>query len=118
MAHLFFENIVRTFGLPDEALHDRDPRFTTDFWRQLRDNLGSCAVLSSAYHPQTDGKAERAHCTIEQAIRCILAKHSLPPDDWCKVVGTLELGLNSANAEKYWQATNFGGLWGASKLAY
>ena len=28
-----------------------------------------------------------------------MAEHSLSPDDWCKVVGTLELGLNSANAE-------------------
>ena len=35
VAHLFFENAVRTFGLPDEVLHDRDSRFTADFWRQL-----------------------------------------------------------------------------------
>ena len=56
-------------------------------------------MFSSAHHPQTDGKAERAHHAIEQAIRCRLAEHSLPPEDWCKVVGTLELGLNSANAE-------------------
>ena len=91
--------MVRTFGLPDEVLYDRDARFTADFWRKLWDKLRSRAVFSSTYHPQTDGKTERAHCTIEQAIRCMLAEHSLPPDDWCKVVRTLELGLNSANAE-------------------
>ena len=56
-------------------------------------------MFSSRYHPRTDGKEERAHRTIEQAIRCMLAEHSLPPDDWCKVVGTLELGLNYANTE-------------------
>ena len=56
-------------------------------------------MLSSAYHPQIDGKVERAHRTTEQAIRCMMAEHSLPPDNRCKVVGTLELGLNSANAE-------------------
>ena len=56
-------------------------------------------MFASAYHPQTDGKAERAYHTIEQAIRCMLAEHSLPPDDYCKVAGTLDLGLNSANAE-------------------
>ena len=56
-------------------------------------------MFSSAYHPQADGKAERVHCTIEQAIRCMLAVHSPPPDDWCKVVGTLEIELNFANAE-------------------
>ena len=57
-----------------------------------------CSVLL-CLPPQTDGKAEKAHRTTKQAISCMLAKHNLPPDDWCKVVRTLELGLNSANAE-------------------
>ena len=35
VAQLFFESVVRVFGLPDEVLHDRDPRFTADFWRHL-----------------------------------------------------------------------------------
>ena len=29
----------------------------------------------------------------------MLTEYSLPPDDWCKAVGTLELGLNFANTE-------------------
>ena len=51
VATLFFNAVVRLFGLPDEVLHDRDPRFTADFWRHLWDSLGSRAVFSSAYHP-------------------------------------------------------------------
>ena len=31
VATLFFNAVVRLFGLPDEVLHDRDPRFTADF---------------------------------------------------------------------------------------
>ena len=65
VGQLFFDSVVRVFCLPDEILHDRDPRLTADFWRHLWDSLGSRAVFSSAYHPQTDGKAECAHCTIE-----------------------------------------------------
>ena len=65
VAQLFFNSVVRVFWLPDEVLHDRDPRFTADFWRHLWDSLGSRAAFSTAYHPQTDGKAERAHRTIE-----------------------------------------------------
>ena len=30
VATLFFNAVVRLFGLPDEVLHDRDPRFTAD----------------------------------------------------------------------------------------
>ena len=44
---LFFDGIVRHYGLPDEVLHDRDPRFT-DFWTSLWKVLGSRAVFSSA----------------------------------------------------------------------
>ena len=48
----FFPNaVVRLFGLPDEVLHDHDPRFTADLWRHLWDTMGSRAVFSSAYHP-------------------------------------------------------------------
>ena len=65
VAKLFFDSVVQIFGLPDEVLHYRDPRFTADFWRHLWDGLGSRAVLSSAYHPQTDGKAECDHRIIE-----------------------------------------------------
>ena len=65
VAQLFFDSVVRVFGLPDAVLHDRDPRFTADFWRHLWCSLGSRAVFSSAYHPQTDGKAEHTHRTIE-----------------------------------------------------
>ena len=64
-AKLFFDGIVRHYGLPDEVLHDRDPRFTADFWTSLWKVLGSRAVFSSAYHPQTDGRTERMHCTIK-----------------------------------------------------
>ena len=50
-AKLFFEAVVRFYGLPDEVLHDRDPRFTADFWRDLWKLLGSRAVFTSSYHP-------------------------------------------------------------------
>ena len=50
-AKLFFDSIVRHYGLPDEVLCDRDPRFTADFWTALWKVLGSKAMFSSAYHP-------------------------------------------------------------------
>ena len=32
VADLFFDNVVRLFGVPQVVLHDRDPRFTSKFW--------------------------------------------------------------------------------------
>ena len=61
----FFDGIVRHYGLLDKVLHDRDPRFTADFWTSLWKVLGSRADFSSAYHHQTDGRTEHMHHTIE-----------------------------------------------------
>lgn len=55
VARLFFEHIVKLFGVPKSVLSDRDPRFTAGFWRALWSILGSKCVFSSAFHPQTDG---------------------------------------------------------------
>ncbi len=55
VAELLFEHIVRQFGLPSSFLSDRDPRFTSDFWKSLWEILGTRLFLSSAFHPQTDG---------------------------------------------------------------
>ena len=48
VGHLLFDNVGRTFGLPDEVLHNRDPHFTADFWHLLWDKLASRAVFSTA----------------------------------------------------------------------
>ena len=44
-ATLSFEAVVRFYGLPDEVLPDRDPRFTAVFWGELWKLLGSRAVF-------------------------------------------------------------------------
>ena len=44
-AKLYFDGIVRHYGLPDEVLHDRGPHFTAKFWDLLWKALGSKAVF-------------------------------------------------------------------------
>ena len=51
VAQMFFQGVVRHFGLPDNMVHDRDPRFTAEFWTELWHTIGSCAIFSSTYHP-------------------------------------------------------------------
>ena len=50
-AHLFFQSIVRHYGLPDSVVHDRDPRFTSQFWRALMARMGTKCLFSTAHHP-------------------------------------------------------------------
>ena len=71
VAKLFFEHVVRLYGVPHVVPHDRDPRFTAAFWKELWKILGCKTVFSSAFHPQTDGQTERHNCTIEQVVRAL-----------------------------------------------
>ncbi|MBW0534339.1 hypothetical protein O181_074054 [Austropuccinia psidii MF-1] len=68
-ALLFWNNIVSTCGVPKIILSDRDPKFTYECWTNLYDMLGTKVSFSTAYHPQTDGLAERMIQTIEGILR-------------------------------------------------
>nr|GFC65235.1 hypothetical protein [Tanacetum cinerariifolium] len=50
--------IVRLHGTPTSIVSDRDPRFTTRFWKGLRKAWGTRLNFSTTFHPQTDGNVE------------------------------------------------------------
>ncbi|MBW0575437.1 hypothetical protein O181_115152 [Austropuccinia psidii MF-1] len=56
---LFWNNIISTCGVPKIIISDRNPKFTSEFWTNLYDILGTKLASSTTYHPQTDGLAER-----------------------------------------------------------
>ncbi|GJP33849.1 hypothetical protein CLOM_g18356 [Closterium sp. NIES-68] len=59
MAQLFVRYIISQHGIPTTLISDRDPKFTSKFWKELMSLLGTKLAMSSAYHPQTDGQTER-----------------------------------------------------------
>ena len=56
VAQLFFTNVFPQFGLHSKIISDRGPQFTSAFARELTHLLQYDIALSTAYHPQTDGK--------------------------------------------------------------
>ena len=73
LAELFINNIVSLHGVPVSIISDRDPRFTSRFWKGLMKELGVKLNLSTAFHPQTDGQSERTIQTLEDMLRsCVL----------------------------------------------
>jgi hypothetical protein len=57
------------YGLPAVIISDRDPRFTGLFWRSLWRQLDTRLDMSTAGHPQTDGKAENKQRTANTMVR-------------------------------------------------
>ena len=55
---LYIREIVRLHGVPVSIVSDRDPRFTTQFWKSFQKAIGTQLWMSTAFHPQTDGQSE------------------------------------------------------------
>ena len=68
VAELFLRQIFPRFGLPSKIISDRDPRFVSKFMKELCHLMGITQNVSTAYHPQTDGQAERSNQWLEQYL--------------------------------------------------
>ena len=93
IAKLFFEHIVHLYGVPCVVLHDRDPRLTAAFWKELCKILGCKTVFLLAFHPQTDGHMENHNHTIEQVVQALGHEHGL---SWLEAIPLVEMTLNNA----------------------
>jgi hypothetical protein len=62
---VFAHEIWRLHGLPSDIVSDRDSHFTSDVWKEYLVLLGIRLLMSTEFHPQTDGQTEHLHQTIE-----------------------------------------------------
>jgi hypothetical protein len=55
VAHIYFENIFRFYGLCDAFVSDCDSSFVSAFWQELHSLCGTSLFMSTAHHPQSNG---------------------------------------------------------------
>ncbi|MBW0483175.1 hypothetical protein O181_022890 [Austropuccinia psidii MF-1] len=85
----------------DTAL-DRDPKFTSEFWTNLHDILGTKLAFSTAYHPKTDGPAERMIQKMEDILRRFCAygmeykDHEGYTHDWVTLLPAVQLAYDTS----------------------
>ena len=72
LAQLYINEIVRLHGVPVSIVSDRDPRFTSMFWKSLHGALGTKLKFSTAFHPQTDGQSEMTIQTVEDMLKACM----------------------------------------------
>ncbi|GAA5882329.1 hypothetical protein JCM8547_000686, partial [Rhodosporidiobolus lusitaniae] len=95
VAEVVFNGVYRRFGSPVCLVSDRDPKFTSDFWRSFNRKMGIELKMSTSAHPQTDGRSEVTNKTVGQVLRILCADS---PSDWARQVTAAEFALNSAPA--------------------
>ena len=92
-AKIFFEHVFRHHGLPKVIISDRDPRFTSTFWKTLFSLTGTRLNMSTSNHPQTDGQTERVNKVVEEMLRAYVTPHH---DDWDEYLGAVEFAFNDS----------------------
>jgi hypothetical protein len=91
-AQHFIQHVFRLHGMPVEVVSDRDPRFTSVFWRTVFSLLGTRLAMSTAAHPQTDGQTERYNRVIEDILR----SYATSFQSWSSFLALVEFALNNA----------------------
>ncbi|MBW0574686.1 hypothetical protein O181_114401 [Austropuccinia psidii MF-1] len=100
-ALLIWNRVVSWTGIFKNIISDRDPKFTSALWTNLHQLFGTKLSFSTAYHPQTNGLAERMIQTLEDMVRsfCAYGLELKECDgfthDWCTLLTALELAYKT-----------------------
>jgi len=93
LARIFAWEIWKAHGLPTDIVSDQDSRFTSDVCKEFLDLLGIRPRMSTAFHPQTDGRTERLNQTIETYLRAFVSHEQ---DNWKALLPTAEFAYNNS----------------------
>lgn len=91
-AEVILNHVFRVHGFPRNVLSDRGPQFVARFWKAFCQLLGATVSLTSGYHPQTNGQAERLNQELETGLRCLSSQN---PSSWSKMLIWIEYAHNT-----------------------
>jgi transposase InsO family protein len=81
LSDIYMKRIVCLHGVPKSIVSDRGTQFTSHFWKQLHETLGTRLEFSTAFHPQTDGQTERVNQVLEDMLRACALDYGSSWDD-------------------------------------
>jgi hypothetical protein len=93
LAQAWIREVIRLHGVPERIISDRGPLMNATHWETFNYYLNSRRVLTSAYHPETDGQTERQNQTLEQYLRIYC---TLEQDDWALWISIAEFAYNDS----------------------
>jgi hypothetical protein len=91
---VFCSSWIARFGLPQTITTDRGAQFASASWTTFCGGLGIRHVMTTSYHPQSNGLVERSHRQLKDALRARGASV-----DWPAHLPWALLGLRAAPKE-------------------
>lgn len=91
-AQRFLNCHVRFHGFPRTIVSDRGSNWTSKFWRRMCKLVDTKQLLSTAWHPQTDGGPERVNQEVQAYLRAYIC---YAQGDWGELLPAAQLALNN-----------------------
>jgi hypothetical protein len=104
---VYMREIARLHGIPKTIVFDRDPKFTSNFWKGLFNGVGTNLNFSIAYHPKLDGQTKRVNQVIEDMLRMYVMDK---PSKWEDYLHLVEFSYNNGY-QKSLKMSPFDALW-------
>jgi hypothetical protein len=92
----YIKEIVHLHGLPKNIISDWDSKFTSTWWQEVHWMMGTKLLMSTMFHPQTDGQTERANCNIGQILRTVISHDQ---KNWVEKIPMTEFAINTSISE-------------------
>jgi hypothetical protein len=89
---IYMREIAKLHGVPKTIVSDRDPKFTSNFWKGLFKGIGTSLNFSTTYHPESDGQTERVNQVIEDMLRMYVMDK---PSKWEDYLHLVEFAYNN-----------------------
>jgi len=86
------EDYMMKYGPPESILTDQGREFINCKSDNLLDKWGIARKVTSAYHPQCNGLAERSNRTLKEVLVKYMNEHQ---DDWKDKLGLLAFSINT-----------------------
>jgi transposase InsO family protein len=94
-AKVFRDTWWRFRGFPNSIITDRGSDWLGGFWTTLCKLVGIEQLLSTAYHPQTDGGTERANQEVQAVLRMMVC---FEQTNWPDCLAACQLALNNRDS--------------------
>lgn len=93
LARAYVKYVVKYHGVPKDIVSDRDSRFLSNFWQSLQKAMGTKLLMSTAFHPATDGQTERTIQTLEDMLRSCAMEYQ---GSWEDYLDLIEFSYNNS----------------------
>nr|GEZ88681.1 reverse transcriptase domain-containing protein [Tanacetum cinerariifolium] len=90
---LCLKEVVTRHRIPVSIIYDRDPRFTSSFWKAFQKAMGTRLDMNMAYHLKTSGQSERTIQTLEDMLRAYVIDFR---NDWERHLPLVEISYNNS----------------------